>query len=121
MSEFENPSSGVPQSSELADLKEQFAALERHTTWLFASLVVLSFTLTAFLGLQARRSGKELDMIKPQATQVIENSRQEGPQVQAFFGRLVEYGKTHPDFAPILTKYGLRPTNAAAPAAPVKK
>jgi len=47
--------------------------------------------------------------------------------MQAFVGQLAIYGQTHPDFQPILKKYGIVPppvTNApakpaaAAPAAP---
>ena len=44
------------------------------------------------------------------------------PAVDEFIRKLVEYGRTHADFAPIMTKYGLKPpasTNAApASAAP---
>ncbi len=116
MSEFENKPS---ESSELGELKEQVAALNRQATFLFIALVVLSFTLTAFLGLQWRRAGKELDAMKQQVAQMQQTGKQEGPQVQALFGRLVEYGKTHPDLTPLLNKYGAKP--AAAPAAPAKK
>jgi len=36
-----------------------------------------------------------------------------------FVSRIKEYGRTHPDFAPVLAKYGLKPTApAAAPVAP---
>lgn len=124
MSEFETKS---PESSEIVQLREQCASLAQQTTLLFAGLVIVSFTLTAFLGLQARRAGKELDMMKPQAAQMREQSKQEAPFIQATLSRLVEYGKSHADFQPVLAKYGIRPTNAAAPAipapapAPVKK
>lgn len=41
--------------------------------------------------------------------------RQELPRIDAFKAKLLEYGKAHPDFAPILEKYKnfLMPSPAA--------
>lgn len=118
MNEFENKPS---ESSELVELKDQVAVLNRQATFLFVSLVIVSFTLTAFLGLQWRRAGKELDGMKQQVAQMQQTAKQEAPQVQALFGRMVEYGKTHPDLTPLLNKYGIKQVSAPAPTAPAPK
>jgi hypothetical protein len=38
--------------------------------------------------------------------------------MNSFVGQLVEYGKTHPDFRPILMKYGVNPPSVAVPTTP---
>jgi hypothetical protein len=80
---------------------------------------------------QWRTTSKDLAAIRPQATQMIaEYQKSSGPAMENFVKRITEYGHTHPDFVPVLAKYGLKPaapTNAppvkpaaTAPAAPKK-
>jgi hypothetical protein len=110
------PENAIPDSSEEVDLKQQCADLRRQTNLLRIGLVVVSVTLTAFLGLQGRRAAKDLEVLRKQANQYVEANKKEGPAVQTFAAKLLEYGKTHPDFVPILNKYGIRPgTNAVPP------
>jgi hypothetical protein len=99
------PESKMTDSSELAELRTQHEALQKQVTRLLLGLVVLSLTLTAFMGLMARRAGTELKAIRPQATQVMEISKKEEPAIQAFWGKLVNYSKSHPDFVPYVEKY----------------
>jgi hypothetical protein len=111
--------------SDQVDLKQQCAALSRQVTLMLVALFLVSGTLTVFLGIQARRIGKDLDAIRPQARQIMESSAKEEPMINAFMVKLVEYGKTHPDFAPIAAKYRLNTNTvaalkAAAAAAPAK-
>lgn len=97
--------------------------LQRRTTRLLVGLIVLSFTLAFFVGFQVRRTGKDLDAIRPQARQMMTASEKEEPTINAFVAKLTEYGRTHPDFAPIMAKFRLSTNsaasklNAAAPAA----
>jgi len=77
-------------------------------------LVVLSFTLTAFLAVQFWRTRKELEGIRPQAMQIIEARKKDGPLIQNFMTKLAEYGQTHPEFAARLAKQGIK-LNATAP------
>ena len=123
MSDLENQK---PEAVEIAELKEQCESLGQQVRTLLYGLVVASFTLTAFLGLQARRAGKEVVAIRPQAAQVNEISRREEQGLGLFLGRLVDFGKTHPDYAVLLDKYQIRVVKppmpaGAAPAAPAAK
>ena len=107
----------------------QISALQRQVFILLVALVCVSGTLTIFLYRQARLSGKDIDAIKPQAQQVIGAFNQNQVLMKNFVEQLVAYGQKHPDFQPVLRKYGLVPqpgvkpaaqTAAPAPAAPKK-
>jgi len=115
MSETED----IVTNSELDDLKDQCASLNSLVNTLLVALTVISLTLTAFIGLQSRRAGKDVKAIRPQATQIIEAFQKQQPVIKKFVAQLAAYGKTHPDFEPIMKKYDLSgATNPATPAAP---
>jgi hypothetical protein len=105
MNEPETKSTNSP--NELSELKEQCAGLQRQLTLVLLGMAVCSLTLTGFVGLQVRRVSKDLTIMRPQARQVAEASAKETPMLQNFMTKLADYGKTHPDFQPIVTKYGL--------------
>jgi hypothetical protein len=98
------------------ELNSQVSALQRQVFILLVALVCVSGTLTIFLYRQARLSGKDIDAIKPQAEQVIGVYNQNQVMMTKFVEQLVAYGKTHPDFQPVLRKYGL--AGGATPANP---
>ena len=99
------------------ELMDQVVALRHQVFTLLLALVVVSGTLTVVLYRQARLTGKDIDMIKPQATQIIEAFKRDRPSMETFVKQLTAYGNTHPDFQPILKKYGIVPQSqpAAAP------
>jgi hypothetical protein len=107
----------------ITDTNSEIEALKRQVFTLLAALVVVSGTLTVYLYRQASTAGKDLDAIRPQATQIIGAFNQNQALMNSFVGQLVEYGKAHPDFRPVLAKYGIVPAGAApvAPAAAPKK
>jgi hypothetical protein len=107
MNELETEKAGA---SEVERLRQECAALQRQTTNQLVALIVLSCTLCAFLYLQRRYAKADLLAIKPPATRLIQN-------YQAFGARLREYGRTHPDFVPVLSKYGIAVAPGPAPAA----
>lgn len=110
------PSTPAPSSTpELAELKELCAELRWQTHTLRIALVVVAAMVAGFFWLEVRRSGTALKALRTQSTQVTE-----GLQVQGrFVNQLLDYSKTHADFAVILNKYGIRPAPAGtAPAAP---
>jgi hypothetical protein len=110
------PENKITDSSEVAELKKECADLRRQSNFLLIGLVVISFTFAAFVGLQARRAGKDLAALRPQAAQFQEANQKEAPGIQQFLGRLLEFGQKNPDFMPILNKYNIRTdTNAALP------
>ena len=98
------------------ETSSQISALQRQVFILLVALVCVSGTLTIFLYRQARLSGKDIDAIKPQAQQVIGAFNQNQVLMKNFVEQLVAYGQTHPDFQPVLRKYGLVAQPAAAPA-----
>jgi hypothetical protein len=101
----------------ITDTNSEIEALKRQVFTLLAALVVVSGTLTVYLYRQASVAGKDLDAIRPQAQQVITAFNQNQALMNSFISQLVEYGKAHPDFRPVLMKYGIVPT-ATAPVAP---
>jgi len=104
----------LPVQTELMD---QLVALRHQVFTLLLALVVVSGTLTVVLYRQARLTGKDIEVIKPQATQIIEAFKRDRPNMENFVKQLTIYGNTHPDFQPILRKYGVvpQPQPAAAP------
>ena len=98
-----------------AELSEQITALRRQTSTLLLALIIVSATLTGYLYLQARHTRKDIAAIKPQAMQIIQAFSQNGPNIESFIKQLAAFGATHPDFQPILKKYGIPPATNAAP------
>jgi len=96
----------------------QIVALRHQVFTLLLALVVVSGTLTVYLYRQASMTGKDVATIKPQATRIIQIFTTRHASMDNFVKQLAAYGNTHPDFQPILRKYGIVPPPATAPAAP---
>lgn len=111
------PESNAPAQNELRD---QMVALQHQVFTLLLGLVVVSGTLAAFLYYQSHMLGKDVAAIKPQATVLIQEFRHDQAGMDAFVKQLAAYGATHPDFQPILKKYGI-PLPTAAPVTPRPK
>ena len=108
----------TPAPSGGNDLQAQFDALRHLVVSLLILVVVISGTLNIYLLRQWRTTSKDLAGIRPQAKQMVdEYQNKSGPFMNDFVQKITEYGRTHPDFAPILAKYNLKPatpTNAPA-------
>ena len=100
------------------ELMDQIVNLRHQVFTLLLALVVVSGTLTVVLYRQARLTGKDIEAIKPQATKIIQAFAQRRAGMENFVKQLTAYGSTHPDFQPILRKYGIVEQPATAPAAP---
>jgi hypothetical protein len=109
----------LPVQTELMD---QMVALRHQFFTLLLALVVVSGTLTVVLYRQAKLTGRDIEIIKPQATQIIAAFKRDQPAMENFVKQLTAYGVTHPDFQPILKKYGIVPQTqtAATPVVPKK-
>jgi hypothetical protein len=109
-------------SSVQTELMDQVVALRHQVFTLLLALVVVSGTLTVYLYRQASLARKDMAAIKPQATQMIEAFKRDQQSMEGFVKQLTAYGVTHPDFQPILKKYGIVPQAqpAAIPVAPKK-
>jgi hypothetical protein len=104
------------------ELMDQIVALRHQVFTLLLVLVVVSGTLTVVLYRQAKLTGRDIAIIKPQATQIIAAFKRDLPLMENFVKQLTAYGVTHPDFQPILKKYGIVATQpAATPVVPAKK
>ena len=111
------------------DLRSQYESLRHLVVSILILVVVVSGTLSIFLFREFRNAGRELDNIKPSAQEFAMNYQKgDGPSVENFLLRIVDYGRTHPDFAPILKKYRINPgpgagtpINVPAPASSAPK
>jgi hypothetical protein len=122
---MDNLDNRTPSQPATNDLQAQFDALRHLVVSLLILVIVVSGTLNIYLLRQWRSVSRDLAAVRPQATQMIaEYQKVTGPLMTDFVKKLTEYGRSHPDFAPVLAKYNLKaatPTNAApapAPAAP---
>jgi len=96
------------------DNSEKVDSLRSQMNLLFGCLLVASFTLTAFLGLQARRSSLDLIALKGPAEESLRLVQQDDSGVEATFGKLTEFGRTHPDFQKVVLSNFHLSTNSAA-------
>jgi hypothetical protein len=109
------PENTFQDSSEVAELRQQVADLNSQTTRLFIGLVIVSLMFAAFVGLQARRAGKDVDLIRPRTIELVDLNKKQAPAIQNFLSQLGAYGQGHPDYAEkILAKYGIKPVSPAA-------
>jgi len=119
-----NESGNEPQSgfyaSRPADNADQIEDLRRQVNLLFGGLIVASFTLTAFLGLQARRASIDVLAAQNAADQIVKLAQQDDQAVGETFAKLKDFARTHPDFdKQVLSRFHLN-TNSPA-ATPPKK
>ncbi len=100
------------------DLQAQYDALRHLVVSILILVVVIIGTLNIYLLRQWRSTSKDLAAIRPQAAQIISDYQKSGPLIQDFIKKITEYGRTHPDFTPVLAKYGLKPTTPTNPPPP---
>jgi hypothetical protein len=117
MNEIQNETRTNPSAPE--DLAEVVAAFRRQITILLLALIVISGTVTTYLFYQSHTIGGDLAALEPQARGMIQNYDKNAPNLQKFVKDLQAYGQSHPDFQPILKKYGFpltpRPATNSVP------
>src|SRR5690242_16365666 len=92
----------TPAQNETSDLREQVESLRHLVGSLLILLVVVSGTFNIYLLRQWKTSKNDLAALRPQAAGMIASyQKNEQPLVENFIKRMVEYGQTHPDFAPL--------------------
>src|SRR5262245_33044794 len=118
---MDNPqikSPGLPET-EVSQLAGQVESLQHLVTSLLVLLVIVSGTLSIFLLRQWQMALRDLATIQPSALQIIADyNKDRGPRMDAFIDKLRDYGRTHPDFVPVLVRYGLVTNVAPAAGAP---
>jgi hypothetical protein len=110
-------------SSEMEEMKAQYEDLRQLVVTGLVILFFMSCVFNLFLWRQLKFTSTDLALIQPQANQIINAYVKESPGMLEFVKKVAEYGKAHPDFAPISAKYGLsnylnKPGSAPATAAP---
>jgi hypothetical protein len=119
MDTLENKAPAQPAS---ADWRDQFNSLRHLIVSVMVLLMVVSGTFNLYLWKRWRDVSRELEGVSKQAPQIAQAvanlQKVEVPAMQEFVRKMTEFGKTHPDFAPILAKYNIKPAAAAASPAP---
>jgi hypothetical protein len=127
MDDFQNKQPVQPVAN---DLQDQMDSLRHLVISVLVLVIVVSGTFNLYLLRQVKYAKMDLGGVRQQANQMIaEYKRVNEPLMQEFLRKITDYGKTHPDFAPILTKYGVRataitgapPVTAISPAATAPK
>ena len=114
---MDNLDLNTPVQADASDLRTQYDQLRQSIVSILILVIVISGTLNIYLLRQWQSSRKDLAAIRPQAAQMIaEYQKVSGPAMGDFVKKLTDYGRSHPDFAPILTKYNIRP-----PARPTRR
>jgi hypothetical protein len=104
------------ESSALQTLRDEIRALRSLFITASMGLLVLSFGINAHLYYQDRVQRRELNAAK-RMVQEFEMAKR--PIVSAFVAKLQEFSRSHPDFNPILDKYGIRPAASTPAPAPL--
>ena len=112
MNDLETPPAHIENpNGEIESLRSQMNLL-------FGCILVASLTLTAFLGLQARRSSLEALALKGPAAELTQQMRQQDVGMSNTLAKLAEFARTHPDFQKVIrfnTNTNTAPTAAPAP------
>ena len=115
-----NPAASTTPASD-SDLQVQVENLQKLVTYTLVVTIIAAAAFALFLRRQTQLTKAELDVLRPQKAQIdAQYQKLVGPEVEAFGRKLAEYGTTHPDFAPIMAKYGLTKPTGPTSAAPVR-
>lgn len=108
------PAETTPTPSGGGDLQQEVAALRALVLKLQSSLLALTVIAGIYIGANYWISKQDLGA----ARQLVAATRQNEAAVSQFVSQLVEYGRTHPDFMNVLSKYPIQMPAAPAPAKP---
>jgi hypothetical protein len=118
MNSIESPTQVQPEAT---GLQAQVESLRQVIISVLVLVVVVSGTLNLYFWRQFRTSRGMLKSMR----QVAPQMSAELSWMQDTLGKFLEYGRTHPDFAPVLAKHGVKspattgapPASASSPAA----
>ncbi len=116
---MDTPENTTPISSELEELKAQYEDLRHLVVSGLVLVLIISGAFNLFLLRQWKFAKSDLAAVQPQATQIINAYVKESAGMQDFVRKLAEYGRSHPDFAPISAKYRLNDILSRTSSAPV--
>jgi hypothetical protein len=118
MDNLENkPADALPGgTTDVAALKAECENLRRLLVSALMLMIVVSGTLNLYLLRQVKYARTDLGGIAPAVNQMRAEYDKARPVMEQFIQRAQDFGRTNPDFAPILAKYNLKPGGAVAPA-----
>ncbi len=102
-----------------AELQQQVESLRQLVGSVLIIVFILSGALNIYFWRQLRAVNSELKPLKAQSVQIQAEMTKVNAAAGELVRKLLDYTKTHPEFAPILQKYNIReapPTNAPAAA-----
>jgi hypothetical protein len=118
---MDNLDTPAPAQPDAEDLQSQCDDLRRLVISVLILLIVVSGTFTIYLQRQYRTTSYEVAMLGPQVrAEMVPYSRAK-PGMDDFIRQIVEYSRTHPDFTPILNKYGIKPLATPPASGPAEK
>lgn len=120
MDQPEFPISTNSRAEEDANLEEEVQSLRILTTVLLFAILCMGAGISLYL----YRQMAQLNIQVAESRRAVADYQTNAlPRFRWFVGSLQNFAKTNQDFAPILSKYGLTPTNSAPPGAnsPQKK
>ena len=107
----ETPQNQPPSLDGLNHLQAQCDSLRNAVVWILVLLLIVSVTLTLYIWRLSKEQHQELEVVGPQVKGMLAQYEQHKQATDArrdkFIADLIQYGATHPDFVPILAKYGL--------------
>lgn len=92
------------------DCKAEVAELKNQMFILLLALVVISGTFAVYIYREATNTNKDFQQLQPMSAVIP----QQEAAISNFLVGVVFYGNKHPDFVPILKKYGVVPTSGGA-------
>jgi hypothetical protein len=114
MDNLDNLENTAPAQPGLTELRGQFNALRHLVVSVMVLLAVVSGTFNLYLWKRWRDASRELEAMRLQAPrfaqEVARLQKTELPAMQDFVKKITDYGRTHPDFAPVLAKYNMKAT-----------
>jgi hypothetical protein len=121
MDNLDVPSPAPAPETDAPDWPEQFESLRRLVSSALILMLVVTGSFDIFLLRQARFAHEDLKRARADAPIVgAQYNQVSGENIQGFLRKLADYGRTHPDFAPIATKYKLDELSKQAAPAPKK-
>jgi hypothetical protein len=98
-----------------SDLESQVALLQKQVFLLLLALIVVSATVVFYLWYQSRILISDYTQYQKQATEVIKAYNGNKMAIDGLTQQLTTYGQTHPEFQPVLRKYGLMGPSGMVP------
>jgi hypothetical protein len=112
-----NPDPEPQPDAALNELQVQYLILRKLFLVTVVVLLIFSGSINLFLLRQVISARKDIESVRPRATQMVAAYQQtEEPLIKGFLNSLVSFSQTHPDFKPILAKYNIVPATAATSA-----